>query len=60
MVLLHALTNALPFLLAPAPAMFAVLVGIFPWVVVLALWLTSRHDFFAAPGPRTAAMSSAS
>ena len=55
MIVFHALTNALPFLVAPALGLWALVVGVFPWIVVLVLWLVTRRDFLhsqvGAPTP---------
>lgn len=45
MIVFHALTNALPFLLPPALGLWALVVGVFPWLVVLVLWLVTRPEF---------------
>jgi hypothetical protein len=45
MIVFHALTNALPFLVPPAPGPWTILVGVIPWIVVLVLWLVTRRDF---------------
>ena len=45
MIVFHALTNALPFLVAPALGLWALVVGVFPWLVVLGLWLVTRRHF---------------
>jgi hypothetical protein len=55
MIVFHALTNALPFLVPPALGMWALVVGVFPWIIALVLWLITRHDFLcvqmsAGPG----------
>lgn len=55
MIVFHALTNALPFLVPPALGPWALVVGVFPWIVVLVLWLVTRRDFLhsqvGAPTP---------
>jgi uncharacterized protein len=45
MIVFHALTNALHFLMPPALGPWALIVGVFPWLVVLVLWLVTRPDF---------------
>jgi uncharacterized protein len=45
MIVFHALTNTLPFLVPPAVGPWALIVGVFPWLVVLVLWLVTRPDF---------------
>jgi len=45
MIVFHALTNALPFLAPAALGPWAIVVGVFPWLVVLILWLITRPDF---------------
>ena len=46
MIVFHALTNALPFLVPPALGPWAIVGGVFPWIVVLVLWLVTRRDFW--------------
>ena len=46
MIVFHALTNTLPFLVPPALGAWALVVGVFPWLVVLVLWLLTRRDFW--------------
>lgn len=49
MIVFHALTNTLPFLAAPPVGAFALVAGLVPWVVVLALRLIAgRKPFLAA------------
>lgn len=50
MIVFHALTNALPFLVPPALGAWALVVGVFPWIVVLVLWLLTRRDFLRSKG----------
>jgi uncharacterized protein len=45
MIVFHALTNALPFLVPPALGPWALVIGVFSWIVVLVLWLVTRRDF---------------
>lgn len=45
MIFFHALTNTIPFLLPPPLGMWALVIGLFPWVVVLVLWLSARPHF---------------
>ena len=44
MIVFHALTNALPFLVPPALGPWALAAGVFPWIVVFVLWLITRRD----------------
>jgi membrane protease YdiL (CAAX protease family) len=53
MIVFHALTNALPFLVPPARGPWALIVGVFPWIIVLVLWLITRHDFLRSDVGRT-------
>lgn len=52
MIVFHALTNTLPFLVPRALGPWALAAGVFPWVVVLVLWLITRPHFLR---PRIAA-----
>lgn len=49
MIVFHALTNALPFLVAPAQGPVAFAVGLVPWLVVAVLWLLSRGSLLRPP-----------
>lgn len=50
MIVFHALTNTLPFLIPAIQGPLALLVGIFPWVVVLALRLIlGKNEFSGRP-----------
>lgn len=53
MIVFHALTNALPFLVPPALGPWALVVGVFPWLVVLVLWLITRRNFLHPERGRT-------
>lgn len=54
MIVFHALINALPFLLPPVLGPWALAVGVFPWLVVLVLWLLTRPNFLRPPVAREA------
>ena len=54
MIVFHALTNALPFLLPPALGPWALVVGVFPWLLVLVLWLLTRPNFLQPAAAREA------
>lgn len=50
MIVFHALTNTLPFLIPVIQGPLALLVGIFPWIVVLALrLLLGKNEFPGQP-----------
>jgi hypothetical protein len=56
MIVFRALTNAVPFLVPSALGPWALVVGAFPWLVVLILWLLKRPNFLRpATGPTLAA-----
>lgn len=55
MIVFHALTNALPFLVPAAVGLWALVVGVFPWIVVLILWMVTRRDFLHSDVERTRA-----
>jgi membrane protease YdiL (CAAX protease family) len=55
MIVFHALTNALPFLVPPTLGPWAFVVGVLPWIVVLVLWLVTGSGLlaFTSWGPDT-------
>lgn len=54
MIVFHALTNTLPFLLPPALGPWALVLDAFPWLVVLILWLLTRPNFLRPATARKA------
>lgn len=55
MIVFHALTNVLPFLVSPALGPWALVVGVFPWILVLVLWLVTRRNFWRSEAPADSA-----
>jgi hypothetical protein len=45
MIVFHARSNTLPFLVPQALGPWALVVGAFPWLMVLILWLLTRPSF---------------